>query len=273
MDIRVDTTFKDHRKRKRLASLCGSDGVLALIDFWLATAETHPTGELNGMDELDIELDANWTGERGKLVAAFLDCGFVERTDKGGFRVHDWPEHQAWVVGAPERQEHARKAIKARWDRQNRTPRTPKEYPENTPSILNSQLSNTPLPSFPLPSLPIQKKEDTPLPPKGESPTCAKPQSEPPAQKMRLDLHTWTWENITPADRDLWSQAYPACDIDAELAKAAAWSKGAGAKGRKSNWQKFFTNWLSRCQDKGGTSKTNTTRSFDFDAAIKEATK
>jgi len=61
------------------------------------------------------------------------------------------------------------------------------------------------------------------------------------------------WEGILEEDKKAWQEAYPACDIDIELAKMREWVKGAGAKGHKSQWRKFITNWLSRNQDRGGT--------------------
>ena len=64
---------------------------------------------------------------------------------------------------------------------------------------------------------------------------------------------TSNWENITEGDKKAWQEAYPACNIDIELAKMREWVKGAGAKGHKSQWRKFITNWLSRSQEKGGT--------------------
>ena len=58
---------------------------------------------------------------------------------------------------------------------------------------------------------------------------------------------------ITAEDRDGWRKAYPACDLDIELAKMAEWIKGEPAKGRKKNYRRFVTGWLSRTQDRGGT--------------------
>lgn len=53
-------------------------------------------------------------------------------------------------------------------------------------------------------------------------------------------------------DRSSWAAAYPACDIEAEMRKAAEWLL-ANPAGRKSNYRKYLTGWLSRHQDRGGT--------------------
>lgn len=46
-----------------------------------------------------------------------------------------------------------------------------------------------------------------------------------------------------------WHQAYPAIELDTEIAKAAAWLV-ANPKNRKSNLARFLTSWLTRAQDR-----------------------
>jgi hypothetical protein len=64
------------------------------------------------------------------------------------------------------------------------------------------------------------------------------------------------WQGITDADRQEWRLAYPACDLTAELAKAASWLKANPTRAHKSNWRRFVVSWLTRSQDKGGTTRT-----------------
>lgn len=66
--------------------------------------------------------------------------------------------------------------------------------------------------------------------------------------KIILDLTTYNWLNITPEHRELWHKAYPAVNIDQELAKMASWIK-ANPDRKKIRWERFITNWLSRAQD------------------------
>jgi hypothetical protein len=47
--------------------------------------------------------------------------------------------------------------------------------------------------------------------------------------------------------------AYPAADLRVELAKAHEWLRANPAQARRSNWRRFVTGWLTRCQDRGGT--------------------
>ena len=97
--------------------MLGPAGVLALIDLWLRTSMNNPDGVLCGMDEEDIALEADWEGDPCQFVEALIKCGFLERTEDGTYRLHDWEQHQPWVAGAKERSERARKAARRRWDR------------------------------------------------------------------------------------------------------------------------------------------------------------
>lgn len=71
----------------------------------------------------------------------------------------------------------------------------------------------------------------------------------------------WTpdggWQGITDADRALWREAYPACDIPRQLAAMTAWLIANPKKAMKSNWRRFIANWLSRTQDRGGDTASN----------------
>jgi hypothetical protein len=61
------------------------------------------------------------------------------------------------------------------------------------------------------------------------------------------------WDGIDGSDMEGWAKAYPACDINAELAKMSEWIKANPNKGVKSNYRRFIVNWLSRAQDSGGS--------------------
>ena len=65
------------------------------------------------------------------------------------------------------------------------------------------------------------------------------------------------WQGITPADRSEWRSAFPAVDIDAELAGAGLWLKANPHKAKRTNWRKFVVGWLKNAQDRGGTRKAS----------------
>lgn len=74
---------------------------------------------------------------------------------------------------------------------------------------------------------------------------------------LRLDLFfdfsSLSWRGITEKDKASWAKAYPACDIDLVLSQMAEWIKANPAKGKKSNYRRFITNWFKKEQDRGGS--------------------
>lgn len=153
-DIRLAVSFRGHRKRKRLRLLLGPGSTDYLIDLWIATAMNHPNGVLQGMDETDIALEAGWEGEDAhKLISALVECGFLEKGENGVYSLHDWEDHQAYVIHTERRKAQARNAAAARWK-----PREEEETmlgeccqhtDSNPPSLLSSSLHNSSLPSLP----------------------------------------------------------------------------------------------------------------------------
>ena len=163
-DIRLAVSFRGHRKRKRLRLLLGPGSTDYLLDLWIATAMNHPDGILTGMDETDIALEAGWEGDPQAFVSALLECRLLEKTDHG-YALHDWAEHQAYVVHAEDRKMQAKQAASKRWAARN-APAMPTECAEhgtsNAASIptadtelthgnAHTKSSNAPSPS-PIPS-------------------------------------------------------------------------------------------------------------------------
>lgn len=66
---------------------------------------------------------------------------------------------------------------------------------------------------------------------------------------------------ISDEDRIKWKAAYPACDIDMQLAQMAEWLRANPEKAHKSKWLRFITSWLKRSQDRGGDMKSNAVNS------------
>lgn len=60
------------------------------------------------------------------------------------------------------------------------------------------------------------------------------------------------FEGISSEIHQKWRIAFPACNIDRQLAAMDEWLRCNPAKAKKSNWRRFVTNWLQRSQDRGG---------------------
>ena len=79
-----------------------------------------------------------------------------------------------------------------------------------------------------------------------------KPKRKASFLKISFNFEKQSWINLNGTHKSIWIEAYPALSIDAELNKMKAWLL-ANPKNRKSNYERFINNWLSRAQD--GASK------------------
>lgn len=74
--------------------------------------------------------------------------------------------------------------------------------------------------------------------------------TNPSAASGKISLSAaGSWEGVSDDKRQVWTKAYPAVDLDVELAAMAAWALENPAN-RKSNWGRFITSWLKRAQDR-----------------------
>lgn len=69
---------------------------------------------------------------------------------------------------------------------------------------------------------------------------------------INFDFVSGNWQNITENWKKELSETYPACNINQELLKIKQWLL-ANPQKKKKNYRRFINNWLSRCQDRGGT--------------------
>ncbi len=87
----------------------------------------------------------------------------------------------------------------------------------------------------------------------------ADPLPDPPTPKPRTNriLILWNdqdgWTGISEAIRQDLAKAFPAANLDIEMARAHQWLLSNPAQSKRKQWRRFLTNWLSRCQDRGGT--------------------
>jgi len=73
--------------------------------------------------------------------------------------------------------------------------------------------------------------------------------SPPPHKRIGFDCRRIT--GVEPGDIESWKVAYPACDVEADIARASAWLVANPAK-RKKNVCRFLIHWLARTQEHGG---------------------
>ena len=265
-DIRVTTTFRGSRKRKKLAMKWGKDPAGHLIDLWIGTAESRPDGILAGWNETDIALEAGWEDDPGQFVKDLVEAGFLDKRQDGDYIIHDWQDHNAWASDAERRSKAAKKAARARWNKRNGCKPDAEEDKPNKGNNAEAMRphadrikaqcgeqgrGNAPSP-YPSPSPNPPKKDYCPEP---------VPDSEPNKDQslvLSFPLNDKTEFSVTRAMVDEWSELYPGIDVLQSLRNCLGWNK-ANPKNRKTRRgiNKHINSWLARDQDKARPDRGN----------------
>ena len=238
-DIRISVSFRNHRKRKRLKMILGACATDYLLDLWISTAMNRPSGVLTGMDETDIALDSGWEGDPKEFVDALLKCGFMD-FDGQCYSLHDWEDHQGYVVHADVRKERAKKAAAKRWENKdiaNSDKEACSEHAHSMPQALEQHAKgNAPSPA-PIP-IPIPNPEEL-----SEKHSVS---HDSPFSLPCEDGSEFTYDDIFIAAA---RKAYPLTSVEKEIAKARAWLEGNPTRKKtRRGMKKFFNGWLARSQ-------------------------
>lgn len=155
--------MKFKRLQRRLKT--GRKETVGLLELlWLATAKNAPQGDIGRFCNEDIAIECDWDGDHDELVAALLDCGWLDPHDECRLVVHDWADH------APN---HIASNLK-RW---GRAFIVPSEHPREF------------------------TKDDPKEPPKDITPSLAKPsQAEPSVTKPEPNLAKQSLAAASAAD-------------------------------------------------------------------------
>ena len=125
-----------------------------LLKLWCYAAEHKQNGTLSNMEDLDISLAADYDGD--DFVLKVIDAGFID--DVFPRKLHDWKDHQGWIVKAPKRKAQAKRAAAISWESRRKRQKQPSADSKATSKAKphNQQSSfPTPSPSSPLPTLPL----------------------------------------------------------------------------------------------------------------------
>jgi len=106
-DIRISVEFWDHPKTIKLERRGGLEAVRSLQILWAWAAQNKPCGNLEGLDEEDIEISGKWRGKAGVFCKALVDLRWLDSAENG-FILHDWREHNPWAADATNRADKAR---------------------------------------------------------------------------------------------------------------------------------------------------------------------
>lgn len=247
-DIRVSTSFKGHRKRKRLKRLLGPESDSFLIDLWLTVSQDCPDGHMVGWDEIDVADACGFNDDPKKLVDALLECNWIEKDMHGEYAVHDWCIHQAWACKAGERSDIARKAAEARW--KNKYAKDAKGMPAacGEDAQCNAPILSSPILSSPILPLPNKKEEKQSPPPAEDIPKKATKRFIPPTME---EVTTYCQEQNNGVDGYTFWNFYEAKDWMLGKNKMKKW------KSAVATWSKNKTN-----QKPGGMKKNGFTEEY-----------
>jgi hypothetical protein len=98
-----------HRKLRRLVHMLSIPVPYVIDHLECVWSVAYECGDPLLGDMVDVELAAQWPGERGKLCEALVACGFVDADADGRYSVHDLFDHAPEYVQRRAEREAARK--------------------------------------------------------------------------------------------------------------------------------------------------------------------
>ena len=223
-----------------------------LTGLWAWACEARPSGDLTGLDAVDLAYAAEWDGDPGTLEAALVECRLIDVEDDQR-SIHDWspdPSYRRAQVDARRREadrerKRAARSVSAscpqtsadttqtsadthRGEERRGEEKRGKEGEEEE-SLLTSPPPNRA-------STPRVRSADSDTSP----PVLVYPCTGPVA--------TWT---LTQAQLDRWRELYPGVEVERELRKALAYVE-AGRRKTAAGMARFLAGWLGRANDRGG---------------------
>lgn len=200
----------------------------------------YQTGDPLLGDAIDVATAADHPDESDRFANAALEAGFLEINSSGQFVIHDLYDHAPdYVKKRMKRKGTAPNGGQTAGDGDQLAPepgQTAKVGAHSQEERAKSQ----------------EERTDSQEPKSESQEQAAKPEAGGERCKISFDPASGEWRGITDRQRGLWAKAYPAVDLDADLAKATVWCLANPTKAPKSNYARFLSNWFSRTQDRGG---------------------
>ena len=262
----------NHPKIRKLARLIdmppfAAMGLVEALTHWAFTYATD--GGIGKFDDDEIADGVGWNGEPSAMMDALYKAKLIAKHAHFRWVIHDWHEHADTAT-------HMAMARAQRWFWDGQKPKlgnfgkaeklaitesyeddcAPSGYGPALPWPQESyaEATSLPLPSPPFPALPsLREGAGAPSATNGKADSPPKPPKMLPIEWSQSD----GFAGITHTDRENWAAAYPACDLDRQIAAAHAWLVANPAKAKKRSYRRYITGWLARAQERGGDTQSN----------------
>lgn len=142
--LNLDINYFDNIKTMRLVARLGPGSDVLPLRLWAYVAKQCPESGRLALLESELEHICGWWGEKGVMVTAMIEIGFLER-GADFYIVHDWLEHSGHLAAFKKR---AKKAAQKRWGIKRKS--------SNATSIASSSPKQCPSSAVPYSTLPTQ---------------------------------------------------------------------------------------------------------------------
>lgn len=232
--------FKQLKRRLKLAHW---QVVGVLETLWRVTEANTPEGDIGRLTDDEIAAAFEWEGDSSELVAALVDCRWIDRNESFRLIVHDWsihcPNHLKGNLAKYGKQFADVLTREAPKERARETPREPPREPR-------MEAPTSPLLSSPNHSLSVPVYCT-------ETPSVSVPNES--ILSFPCDGSPAEWD-LTSAQEREWTALFPSLDILAESRSAMAWILADPARKKTAKGMKrFLVGWFGRSQNRGGRTR------------------
>jgi uncharacterized protein YdaU (DUF1376 family) len=218
------------------------DGIYRrLIDFYMESQRPLPANDAALARIAGVSLEC-WSDAKRILIAYYTQC------EINGSHVLTHSMCEQVLAESSERMEKRSKAgqvaASKRWENKHKSKDTNRNAIDMRKNATQHNITYTEL---------YEANASTSSVPEAEKTASGTTKTTPkPSPKIEFDFESGKFQHIHPSHLKAWREAYPAVEVNGELARAAAWLI-SNPKQRKSDYLKFINNWLVKTQDRGGT--------------------
>lgn len=264
--VKVSAELPRHSKLFKLArrlKISRHEALGYLVQLWSFVIVNYTNGEINANpDEIAFGVDLNPKVKPQEFIDALCDCalpnvGFLERTEDGNFRVHDWQEFSGSLEISREKNREKLKAWREK--KKNKT----ESKTENQEQDCNGYVTVTETVTERLCNGSVtSKNKNKNKNKKNLFKTIGRFSEKSPCEEQAVYFDDWIREQLNiirmvveaPKPGNLpellaqWRETYGQQIVEETVKKSLRWMQDNGR--RYSDMGRFIGNWLSRDADR-----------------------